>query len=371
MAGQLAQAHGGDVLALQVVVVPEPVPLDAGRRRAQAGRALLEQALVLAHEANLPVQTMTRVARGVGQGILDTAADEQADLILLGWQGPSRSRSGSLGQIVDAVLRDATCDVLVVRGDGAILPKRILVPTAGGPHARAAARLALLLAQGGGEAVTLLCVQVGPSTSQQVEQDRCRIEETLEGLAPEQPPRQRMVPAASVVEGIVQEAQGHDLVMLGVSEETLLDRIMFGSVPLQVAARVPHTILVQAYRGLTGIWTRRVTRTLLRTLPTLSDEEQAELRHALSQGAQPGIDYFVLIVISCIIASLGLLLDSPAVVIGAMLVAPLMSPILAFSLGLVLGDLRLIRFSAEAILKGVALAGIIAASIGLLSPLKT
>jgi uncharacterized hydrophobic protein (TIGR00271 family) len=78
----------------------------------------------------------------------------------------------------------------------------------------------------------------------------------------------------------------------------------------------------------------------------------------------------VLIVLSSIIAALGLLLNSPAVVIGAMLIAPLMSPIMAFSMGLVLGDLRLIRTSSEAILKGVVIALIIAAFVGVLSPIK-
>jgi uncharacterized hydrophobic protein (TIGR00271 family) len=53
-----------------------------------------------------------------------------------------------------------------------------------------------------------------------------------------------------------------------------------------------------------------------------------------------------------------------------MLVAPLMSPILAFSLGLVLSDVRLLRLSVEAVFKGVALAVIIAAFIGVLSPFK-
>jgi uncharacterized hydrophobic protein (TIGR00271 family) len=180
-----------------------------------------------------------------------------------------------------------------------------------------------------------------------------------------------VVLAPSVVEGIVEEAQEQDLVLLGVSEENLLDRLVFGSVPLQVAARVPATILVQGYRGLTGRWTRKATRALLDVLPTLSREERLEVRQALSRGARPGINYFVLIVLSCIIAALGLLLNSPAVVIGAMLVAPLMSPVMAFSLGLVTGDLRLIRFSTEAIVKGVALDIIITAFIGLLSPLKT
>jgi uncharacterized hydrophobic protein (TIGR00271 family) len=58
------------------------------------------------------------------------------------------------------------------------------------------------------------------------------------------------------------------------------------------------------------------------------------------------------------------------VVIGAMLVAPLMSPILGFSLGMVLSDVRLVRLSIESMAKGVALALLIAVLIGAFSPIR-
>jgi uncharacterized hydrophobic protein (TIGR00271 family) len=248
--------------------------------------------------------------------------------------------------------------------------EKILVPTAGGPHAQTAARLAALLMKALQAKVTLLYVQSRPATAKQMEENRRRIAETMAGLSMKPPPEEKVVIAPSVAEGIIQEAQEHDIVLLGVSNETLLDQIVFGSVPLQVAARVPHTALIQGYRGLTGLGTRRLLHALRNTLPALSDEERLEVQRKLARGARPGINYFVLIALSCIIAALGMLLDSPAVVIGAMLVAPLMSPLMALSLGLVLGDLRIIRFSTEAILKGVALAVIIAAFVGLLSPLK-
>jgi uncharacterized hydrophobic protein (TIGR00271 family) len=158
---------------------------------------------------------------------------------------------------------------------------------------------------------------------------------------------------------------------LGASEEGLFDQFVFGSIPQQIAARVPKTaVIVRRYGGMTEFWIRKLLRGLFHLFPRLNVEEQLDLREAMSGSAQPGANYFVLIVLSCIIATLGLLLDSPAVVIGAMLVAPLMSPILAFSLGMVLGDVRLIRLSIEAVFKGVALALIIAVSIGILSPFK-
>lgn len=370
VAGQLARSQGGDVLALQVVVIPEPVPLEAGRSKAQSERALMDQALQFAQEQELPISPVTRIARSVPQGILDTATEEEATLILLSWQGPIGAQGVSRGSTIDAVMRDAPCDILIMREDTAPSPGRILVPTAGGPHAQAATRLALMLAQTLGAQVTLLSVLPRPASARQMEDAQSRIAETLRDIPAEPAPTHKITQAVNVVEGIVQEAQEHDLVLLGVSEEGLLDQLVFGSIPLQVTARVPGTAWVQGYRGITGLWTRRLLRTLRGTLPTLSEEEQAETRREVSQGAQPGFNYFILIVLSCFIAALGLLLNSPAVVIGAMLIAPLMSPILAFSLGLVLGSLGLIRRAGEAILKGIALAIVISAFIGLLNPLK-
>jgi uncharacterized hydrophobic protein (TIGR00271 family) len=369
-AGRLAQGEQGQVLALQVVVLPEPVPLEVGRARAKARWDRMEKALASAHQEGLPFQTMTRVARSVAQGILETAVEERVDMILLGWPEPIPARGGSLGVMVDAVMQEAPCDVVIIRRQKGESLKRMLVPTAGGPHARAAARLALRLAEAYQGQVTLLGVRVGPASAQQIQETHARISTTLNGLDVDYPPEQKVVLAPSVVEGILQEARDYDLVLLGVSEESLFDQFLFGSIPLQVALRVSAAALVQGYQGLTGIWRRRFLRSLRGAFPSLGKEEQLEVQQELSRGAQPGTNYFVMIVLSCVIAAMGLLLNSPAVVIGAMLVAPLMTPILAFSLGLVQGDLRLIRFSTESILTGVTVSALIAAFIGLVSPLK-
>jgi nucleotide-binding universal stress UspA family protein len=82
----------------------------------------------------------------VAEGILDTAHEEAVDLILLGWRGYSRSFGASMGPIIDRVIRDAERDVTVVKGDEWSEARKILVPTAGGPHAPIAAHLAMTLA---------------------------------------------------------------------------------------------------------------------------------------------------------------------------------------------------------------------------------
>jgi uncharacterized hydrophobic protein (TIGR00271 family) len=371
LAGVLARQRGGEVLALQVVTVPDQVPLEEGRHRAAVGRVLLERAMAQAKEEGFVVQTMTRVAHSVADGILDTAREQAVDMIVLGWGGYTRSAGASMGPVIDAVIRDAPCEVTIAKGEQWSGARKILVPTAGGPHAPVAARLALVLSEAYESEVTAVYVQVGRATPQQMEENRRRIERAMNELTFERQPERKVIVAESVVEGIVREAEGYDLVLLGASEQGLFDQFVFGSIPQQIAARVPTTaVIVRGYAGPTDFWARKLARGLLSLFPRLNVKEQLELREAMSGSARPGADFFVLIVLSSVIATLGLLLNSAAVVIGAMLVAPLMSPILGFSLGMVLGDVRLIRLSIEAMFKGVALALVIAVLIGILSPFR-
>ena len=371
LSGVLARQQNGEVLALQVVTVPDQVPLEEGRRRAEAGRVILEQALNQAKEENFVLQTMTRVAHNVAEGIIDTAHEEDVDLIVLGWRGYTRSAGASMGPIIDPVIRNAPCDVTVAKGAEWSKAKKILIPTAGGPNAPISARLAWLLSEVFDSQVTALYVQQGRATPQRMKKNRYLINKTLEGLDFSRPPEQKVVVADSVVDGIVSEAKEYDLVLLGASEEGLFDQFAFGSIPQKIAARVPRTaVIVKHTTGPTQIWIQRLINSFFRLLPRLNIEEQLDLRETMSDSARPGVNYFVLITLSSIIASLGLLLDSSAVVIGAMLVAPLMSPIMGFSLGMVLGDVRMIRLSIEAVFKGVALAVVIAVFTGVLSPFK-
>lgn len=71
------------------------------------------------------------------------------------------------------------------------------------------------------------------------------------------------------------------------------------------------------------------------------------------------------------IAVLGLLLSSPAVVIGAMLISPLMGPILGLGFGLALFDFAEIRRALLSLIVGVVLAVLFCALIVLVSPLQT
>lgn len=80
--------------------------------------------------------------------------------------------------------------------------------------------------------------------------------------------------------------------------------------------------------------------------------------------------YLSSIILANLIALTGLLVNSVAVVIGAMLISPLMGPIFSLGLAFTIGDLRLTRRAVRNIVYSVLLAVIVAALFTLLSPLK-
>ncbi|MDY6953674.1 MAG: DUF389 domain-containing protein, partial [Thermodesulfobacteriota bacterium] len=99
---------------------------------------------------------------------------------------------------------------------------------------------------------------------------------------------------------------------------------------------------------------------------SISDRRKRTIADDIAQGSTPHTSYYILMSVSALIASFGLVANSPAVVIGAMLVSPLMTPIFGVSLALVRGDMSLLRKALQAEVGGVALAIGVATFFGLL-----
>jgi len=103
-------------------------------------------------------------------------------------------------------------------------------------------------------------------------------------------------------------------------------------------------------------------------LPRLQREERRELSLRIAAGAVGDADFVIMMSIAAALASLGLLQGSTAVVIGAMLVAPLMGPLVASGLALVQGNLLLFRMALAVSGLGVGLGFVISLLVGLANP---
>ena len=112
---------------------------------------------------------------------------------------------------------------------------------------------------------------------------------------------------------------------------------------------------------------RRQARIFFKRLGRKIDHE-AVVDHACEEGQISG-RYAFMAVMSCAIATLGLLLSSPAVIIGAMLISPLMGPIMLMGFSLSILDLAALRRAIFTMALGVVAAVTISFLIVRLSPL--
>lgn len=112
--------------------------------------------------------------------------------------------------------------------------------------------------------------------------------------------------------------------------------------------------------------------------PALSEAEDFRQRistprqvlySTIASGGRPTLSYYAYVVLATLVAAVGLLTDSVAVVIGAMVIAPLLGPLLALAFGSTLGDAALIRRSLMSASSGIGLALALSFGAGVLFPL--
>jgi uncharacterized hydrophobic protein (TIGR00271 family) len=408
LATAVAHQMDGELIPLQVIPIADPLAMEEGQRTARKRNALFEWSMRMAARRDVKTYPITRMARTVEDGILETVEEEDCDLIFLTVALRDENRNVRLGRVIDPVVSRAPCDLVVLafhpdkmkenrksvdenepsENGSKLSIERIVVPTAGGPNAPLATRLAVLLAREYGAAARAVYVARPGASEHDLALGEERIQHTLEAMrsqAAELPAMQsipddpddgipfesQVITAPGVMEGIVTAGQESDLVLIGASEESVIDQVLFGTLPEQVARLCSAPVLmVRRAQGRQRIWLRRMWDAVSGSLPKLTAEEMVDIYVHMRRSARPDVDYFVMIGLSSVIASYGLLQDSTAVIIGAMLVAPLFTPILALSLSIVQGDIRLFRIAVEATLKGIALAIGISVLITILSPLR-
>lgn len=144
-------------------------------------------------------------------------------------------------------------------------------------------------------------------------------------------------------------------------------RILTGFESKKSTAKSPKAINMQKLP--TGSLREELTRKDLPWFRHATTEEFKELFVVLKQNAQPSGTFLVLMALSTVIATFGLFGNSSPVVIGAMILAPLMGPIISLAMGVLRQDGLLIKNSLVTIFWGVGLGVFFAVLITWVTPL--
>ena len=240
----------GVLNVLGIVEVPEGTPLSEGATQARQARRLLQRVLDYAPDG-VTIHPIVRIGRRAAEGVIEAAAEMDADLIIFGWGGkPSSTKEGSeppvFSSTIDEVVRESPCDIAVVKQGGSVEMGRILVPIRGGPHAEMALHFADALARhSGGKAVALHVVPPGISEAIRAQAERALshfIRQHATGRV-----EQSVVEAVNVRNAILREAEDADAVVMGAAAVPATDggeTFLFGALPETIAARASKTVIV-------------------------------------------------------------------------------------------------------------------------------
>jgi uncharacterized hydrophobic protein (TIGR00271 family) len=336
-----------------------------------------EDAELSEKEVHPPFAPELRILRhpNAFDAVLKEIVDAGASLLILG-KHRKMSKSESRQQLIHALFSRAPCDTLLIRpGEHAAETcSRVLVPVAGGPHAINALKWATDLAMEYDGRVTPLYVEP-PHDSDASEVGSKHLDDILHGAAISRSEwvTPKVVLADSPTAGIAQEVEaGYDMVLLGSSEKGSIRRALFGTLPDRLLSSPDPTAIgiLRRARPFTSRLRSQLEDWFDMRVPQLTRQERINLFERLESGSRWDFDFLALMSLSTVIAALGLIQNSTAVVIGAMLVAPLMTPLIAAGVTLVQGNLRLMRQALRSVGYGFMLAVGLGLLAGLCAPVR-
>lgn len=326
---------------------------------------------------DVPITTELVQSHDPARAILQYTRQHRPALLLIGWRKRAARRGYLLGSTLDPVLLQAPCPVATVRAnptwpDVDLVDQEtlnILAPVSGGPNTPLVIELALNLSTQA--KVTALYVSPEDEDETEFEASQDWLAKFAASWADQPGFEAKLIYAPTRRKGILAEAEKYDLIILGASRQSIFSQVLFGALPQRIALEYQGvTVIVKQVDDSFSSKLSQLWRQSIRFLPALTAEERAEVYKQVRRSARPRIDFFMLIALSAGIAALGLLLNSPAVIIGAMLVAPLMAAIVGLGLGTIQGDLKLLRLAGSATLRGVALAIGMGVLVGWLAPFQ-
>ncbi|MFQ6133957.1 MAG: amino acid permease [Armatimonadota bacterium] len=240
----LAKARNGEVVLLSVVEVPVQLPPSQGMGLAQERRRLLERTARVVQQMGVPVETVIKIAHNTADGIIRAAREEQADMLVLGWRGWTGNPEQLLGTVLDKVVREAPCDLVVFKAEKDLEEGigSIVTGVSASPHSDLVIEVAQALSeQWNCPADYHHVIKAGTDMDEQTRLRYLTCDlETRTG-----PPIELDVEVAtSIPAAMVRLSRNYDMVVIGAARAGWLKEYLFGSKALSVAKLTQASVIM-------------------------------------------------------------------------------------------------------------------------------
>lgn len=254
IAAAIAKYNQYEIECLGVICVPHHVHPAQAQVETDQTRQLMQDLENWGRKSAIPVHTQIRVATDISAAILETISREHINLLLMGWKGNTLSIESIFGNVVDSLIKQACCDLMLVnlgKSPHAFpqqprLPHKWLIPTTGGDRINKLLTVLPALANLYQIPPKLqLCQVYSPEQAKPSTRDFVKaaysLKETI-GLSI----KPLLIPSYSVSEAIINLSQRkkYGLVVLGASNEGLLQNAVKGNIPEAIASHADSTVII-------------------------------------------------------------------------------------------------------------------------------
>ena len=239
-----------------VVKVPYQTPIEEASRFTEDAENLLMTDFKEIREG-ISVRRRLRYAHNTAEGLIQSIRSNNAKLLVMGWRGGKANRNSRMGSTLDPVIERGACDLIVIKpgtGKQTGEVKRILCPTKGkGTHGRLSWDIVKKISAESNTDVTIFHVTPPDKSGEIPEQLKNDLYVEHEGMRY----KVKMLQSSNPVRQICREAEDYDLVVIGASETSIFERVLFGFTPRKIAEGCSCPVIMA--RRNTGIrsWFKR------------------------------------------------------------------------------------------------------------------
>jgi uncharacterized hydrophobic protein (TIGR00271 family) len=361
----LAHAHDGELLVVHCKRASKLWPAELVRKLAEKDWNILNENLSAIECTATAVHPLIRIAPDAAAGILETASEYKVDFILMGAPTEEDDPDDAHKSVVERVFHRTTCNVVILKGKFTKTLHKILVASTGHSDMTAALQFSQALAVESTAAITLL-------SDSQEEEAQPKLIKANEMTEREINIQRKILEVTDLKRSIHEEAADYDILIMGAAVDPNINQAVLEGIPVELAKgrKQQPTVIVKSTAAIGIRWLRMISWWLGEILPGLNIAERIQVFAEMRQAAKTSVDFYMLIWLSSAIATLGLILNSAAVIIGAMLVAPLMNPILAMANGIVAGNFHLLRRASKSSLNGIWTAIAVATAFTIVLPVN-
>jgi len=252
MALAIARQEKYELECLHVILVPRAQLPDEAPVSLDQGKSLLAYAEEIVEGTGVPLHTQIRVGHDVAPTLLEVLKKRHIDMVLLGWRRLTVAPGRMLGNVVDTLLRQAPCPVVVVKPGYTGKLDRWLLPTAGGPNSQLALRLLPALLTLSDQPELHLCAIAPTEAAKETFRQRLIEQSHRIERAAHHSVKTRLVVGEQVAETIIKLSRRYhsDLIMVGASREGLFSHVIKGNIPLEIAHASRATVVLVQHNTL-------------------------------------------------------------------------------------------------------------------------